>query len=578
MVGAKSLACPSSPVMGAVRAGAAALGWLALGACGLTGCGARSDVITGGGGGEGGSGGGTTTTSACACGVNADCPAGAVCDGCACSAGCAADKPCPGSLGCCGGACTDILTDPEHCGACGSPCEAPNAEMVCHEGGCLIGACDAGWSDCDWQVENGCEASVGTCLCSPGSAAVCYSGPAGTTGVGACLAGTQSCAGGVAWGPCEGEVLPGPEACNGIDDDCDGHGDDWDPDGDGWSKCAGDCCQDTGCADHPELVHPGAYEFPGNGLDDDCDPATPDEKGDCSGPPLQAPTSALDLVKAMDLCVFVPEEGPGWGVVSAELAMADGSTAALPDDLQVGVLADYGPFVLPKVGATMAALSSGTARDEGDPGHVYPQHGEEEGQIGNFVTGSKVGIPAGFLAANGGEVPTPCFPCEKEGCAQAFDSVSLRMRIRTPTNAAGFRYFLKLYTAEYPENVCSEYNDFFVALLDSQHPDIPADGNVAFDAMANPVSVNNAFFDVCQGFGPCPAGVEGLVGTGMGGWDGLLYNGAATSWLEGTVPVVAGETIELHLALWDAMDGNVDSLVLVDGFDWLPPPGVVLLR
>jgi hypothetical protein len=50
----------------------------------------------------------------------------------------------------------------------------------------------------------------------------CYTGEAGTNGVGACHGGTQSCVG--ALGPCNGEVTPAPiENCfNAIDDDCDG--------------------------------------------------------------------------------------------------------------------------------------------------------------------------------------------------------------------------------------------------------------------------------------------------------------------------------------------------------------------
>ncbi len=49
----------------------------------------------------------------------------------------------------------------------------------------------------------------------------CYSGPAGTQGVGVCRAGVATCTGGV-WTPCTGEVTPIPEACNALDDDCDG--------------------------------------------------------------------------------------------------------------------------------------------------------------------------------------------------------------------------------------------------------------------------------------------------------------------------------------------------------------------
>jgi hypothetical protein len=59
--------------------------------------------------------------------------------------------------------------------------------------------------------------------CQPGAERGCYSGPAGTAGVGVCLGGTQVCGGDAVFGPCEGEVLPGAEVCeNTTDDDCDG--------------------------------------------------------------------------------------------------------------------------------------------------------------------------------------------------------------------------------------------------------------------------------------------------------------------------------------------------------------------
>jgi hypothetical protein len=52
-----------------------------------------------------------------------------------------------------------------------------------------------------------------------------YDGPAGTRGVGECRDGLETCAAGV-WGVTQAEVLPQPEACNGLDDDCNGLTDD----------------------------------------------------------------------------------------------------------------------------------------------------------------------------------------------------------------------------------------------------------------------------------------------------------------------------------------------------------------
>src|SRR5262245_50348802 len=59
--------------------------------------------------------------------------------------------------------------------------------------------------------------------CTPGATEACYSGAAGTQGVGPCTGGTQTCGSDGTWGPCEGEVVPTGEICaNGVDDNCNG--------------------------------------------------------------------------------------------------------------------------------------------------------------------------------------------------------------------------------------------------------------------------------------------------------------------------------------------------------------------
>ena len=64
-------------------------------------------------------------------------------------------------------------------------------------------------------------------LCEVGQTRACYVGPAGTEGVGACHAGTQTCAaGGLAWSGCQGQMMPQPESCaSPADEDCDGQAD-----------------------------------------------------------------------------------------------------------------------------------------------------------------------------------------------------------------------------------------------------------------------------------------------------------------------------------------------------------------
>jgi hypothetical protein len=93
-----------------------------------------------------------------------------------------------------------------------------------------VEACDGQDDNCNGQVDE-------TCSCVNGKTQSCYTGAAGTAGVGLCKTGTQTCAGGK-WGSCSGEVVPTAELCNGQDDDCDGTKDEGQPE-------SGDTC-DTG--------------------------------------------------------------------------------------------------------------------------------------------------------------------------------------------------------------------------------------------------------------------------------------------------------------------------------------------
>jgi hypothetical protein len=132
-----------------------------------------------------------------------------------------------------------------------------------------------------------------------------------------------------------------------------------------------------------------------------------------------------------------------------------------------------------------------------------------------------------------------------------------------------FSYDFLFASAEYGQRVCSPYNDFFLLLYQTATPGIPPDGNIAFDAMNNLVSVNNVFFQRCspQGCSICPSGAGKLTGTGMD----LGSLGAATEWLTVDVPVLPGEVMQLDLMIFDVTDSAGDSLVLLDNFRWWKP-------
>ena len=74
--------------------------------------------------------------------------------------------------------------------------------------------CDLVDNDCDGAVDEG---PVGGPLTR-----ACYTGPDATEGVGACHGGTQTCDEFGLWARCEGQVGPFPETCDGQDRDCDG--------------------------------------------------------------------------------------------------------------------------------------------------------------------------------------------------------------------------------------------------------------------------------------------------------------------------------------------------------------------
>jgi hypothetical protein len=79
--------------------------------------------------------------------------------------------------------------------------------------------CDGLDHDCDGMPNTGCG-------CTVGEKRACYDGRPGTEGKSVCHGGTQICVSpspGVAlFGPCENQVLPGIELCDGADHDCDG--------------------------------------------------------------------------------------------------------------------------------------------------------------------------------------------------------------------------------------------------------------------------------------------------------------------------------------------------------------------
>ncbi|MHB1845846.1 MAG: hypothetical protein ACYCWW_13550 [Deltaproteobacteria bacterium] len=71
---------------------------------------------------------------------------------------------------------TNLASSVQSCGSCGASCNLANATAVCVDGGCAIGACEAGFANCDGLATNGCEVNVDTDVLDCGRCAfVCSS-------------------------------------------------------------------------------------------------------------------------------------------------------------------------------------------------------------------------------------------------------------------------------------------------------------------------------------------------------------------------------------------------------------------
>jgi hypothetical protein len=494
----------------------------------------------------------------------------------ACGNACAADEtcrlgvcnPCPSPRTVCGPRCVSLQSDGLHCGACGQPCY----QGTCTDGQCVCRTpfvrCPDGCAHLATSPRN-----CGACGARCGPTQACRDGGCVNT----CPAGTQECPAGCArlatdrfnCGACG--VVCGPNlqcvqgACLSA----------LDPDRDGFSELTGDCCESTSTCPNPTQVNPNAPEVPNNQVDDDCDGKVDEPEVSCDNGLPVTPSSPEGYARAMDLCT---------GLLSAELQLADGRP--LPGLQGVGIHTRLGGL-LPEVGNRFLVLGSGFAQDATS---ISPDIHRTQANLSVCAAPTCVkdwldaARPPAKLA---GKLPSaPACPGASDVVAR--DSVMLVLRLRAPANANSFSFVARFYSEEYPEYVCSPFNDQLVALVDA--PGNPADGNLMTARLGGqdwPVGINvaagTALFQVCDAKATRPACWDARVsesscGEGRGLLKGTYLDGdpagcvvgGATARLLTQGNVAPGQEFTLRIAVWDVGDELLDSYVTLDAFEWGP--------
>jgi hypothetical protein len=345
---------------------------------------------------------------------------------------------------------------------------------------------------------------------------------------------------------------------------------DQDYDGDGYTSFEGDC------DDCSAIINPGAFDFPDDDIDDDCNGTAATAIEACETNLKIDSTDPKDGARAIGLCTFTDEKAKGWGVLSARYTDASGK-GKITDPLAVGIAPDFGA-AKPKAGVSMLVLSTGVARAVEQRGYtedcdtfdaVCPLFA-----LGGCTSGN-ADPPAGYPKENSVCKDKTGFIFQK---TQIFNQAAFELQIRAPRNANSFSFDSIFYTYEYPKYICDEYNDFFV-VFKSPKPKNVTDGNIVFDKNGDPIGVNTGLLAVCDSSlqaadAPkrfaCEQGTDLLKGTGFGAGETSCYEagGASTGWLHTQAPIEPGEVITLRFAVWDTNDPILDSTALIDHFTW----------
>ena len=369
-------------------------------------------------------------------------------------------------------------------------------------------------------------------------------------------------------------------------------------------RCGHDDCDGDGyaapadCNDGDRLVNPEAYDFPDDGVDNDCDGHADNPVETCETIPTTVPGTPADFARAADVCPqrsITNAHAPADPLLKAEWGSVRGYGGpriwlSETKMQQVNIVSSFGKND-PRRGRTMFGLATGpwgTPTPRESPPLDDPQFHIDDAcaaipLVGKDCASLTQGAPAGGVNVQ--------------------DWAELKLWLKAPSNAKGVAFDFSFLSSEFNQFWNASLNDaFFVLVTSATHKG----ENVAKDASGFAIGVNSGFFQVCAK-APGPPGLSGdksaallnCVGTdgdpakgAIGSLRGTYYDGAAsipndgtaystdgtkkyvygggTGWLTARFGVEPGESFTMRIILHDTFDGLKDSAVLFDGFRWEP--------
>lgn len=380
------------------------------------------------------------------------------------------------------------------------------------------------------------------------------------------------------------DALPTTEAggvtCSGADPDCDG---------DGYPAS-------KDCNDLEKTINPEAYDFPGDGIDNDCD-GTKDNPVETCDPTVGSGT-AVDFARAADLCIqhsISKKTGKPYDPIDhVEFGSVKGTFGSSSTRVNTAtkILSAFG-MNMPRKGGTLFGMQTGPILSS-DP----------RGSTGMDT----------FPISNGcSAIPLNTDDCKSlssgtttggSGLGVSInDYQEVRMFIRVPTNANAMSFDFAFFSSEFNEYWNSDFNDSFFVLVTST--DIKG-ANVAKDSTGKAITVNSGYFQLCPK-APGPSGLDSsksaalancvgvdgdstksifgtlkgtnFDGAGKGSTDDTVPGvtpkfiyGGGSGWLRTKFGVKPGDNIVVRFLIHDTGDAILDSAAIVDNIAWDPAP------